>query len=629
MAVETIAASIAAQGFSGLLGNLATSYVQRKIKALSSNGDEIKTDLNDHLHSTFQKCIEIKTILSDKKPEKTLDLYVDETFDVDGKEVDQYTLVEKVKKGAACVITGTGGGGKSMFMRYLWLSFFENPEGRIPFFLELRQLNYFTHNSISDFIFHSIIKSGSSISQLNFSKALKQGEFVLFFDGFDEINHDQREKVEQMIISLREANPNLTIIVTSRPDDRFHGWQQFEICKVRPLKKNQVVELVQKAPYVDEYKKTFLSQLDKLYGSHESFLTTPLLAYMMLVTFSYNQDIPKKMFLFYEQAFEALYTRHDLTKGGYRRKLYTGLERQELIKLLSYFCLKSYYDENFEFTDVNLNETIDKAKSIEGIDVVNENFIKDMSESICLLKKEGIVYSFTHRSFQEYFAANCIARVANRNVEKMFFEFSNRYNDSVMQMVYDINTDLFREKYIVPSAHKFDYFFSKGRDEGLFECFAENANLKIQYDISHGRKYFHQAKSSRQKKVIPRRMYAHYDVTHEGTLHSFYQNILRVTGNKVAQSINVSEFHKSDEGFMRKAVDLIKDPEIKMISLSAEGGELRFLEVNPELSKLLVEGLGKSGIVHYMRLSVEYFYDFVNSEVEKYRHVSKSFEELF
>lgn len=629
MPVETIAASIAEQGFAGLLGNLATSYIQRKAKSLSTNSDEIKTDLNDHLYNTFLKCTEIKTILSDKRPEKTLSLYVDQTFEVDAKEVDQYTLVEKIKKGGASVITGTGGGGKSMFMRYLWLSFFENPEGRIPFFLELRQLNLLTHHNIADFIYHSIIKSGSNISQANFSKALKQGEFVLFFDGFDEINHDQREKVQSMIISLRENYPNLTIIVTSRPDERFLGWHQFEICKVKPLKKKQVIELIQKAPYVDEYKKNFLSQIDKLYKTHESFLTTPLLAYMMLVTFSYNPDIPNKMFLFYEQAFEALYTRHDLTKGGYRRKLYTGLERQDLIKLLSYFCLKSYYDQNFEFTDSSLHETIDQAKSIEKMDVANEDFIKDMSESVCLLKREGIIYSFTHRSFQEYFAANCIARVASRNVEKMFSAFANRYNDSVMQMVYDINTDLFREKYIIPAAKKYKSFFSRSRKNNLFEYYAEYTSLSIEYDIMEGRQHFRDEKVMRNGKLIPKRIYASYYLSQKGSMHALYQNVMRVTGNKVALKIDIHKFHDDDAKFMRLLVNLVTDNTLKSISLTAERGKLKFAEVDDNVNETLLKNVEGSGIIQFMRLNVRFFYDFVNSEVEKYGHVSKSFENLF
>lgn len=621
MTIETVATAIAEKGFSGLLSNLASSYMDRKTKSLSNNIDEIKTDLSDHLSNTFNKCIEIKTILSEKKAEKTLLLYVDQFFQVGDEEVDQYTLVSKIKDGCCAVITGTGGGGKSMFMRYLWLSLFENPQGKIPFFLELRQLNLFTHASINDFIYHSIIKSGSSISQNNFTKSLKTGEFILFFDGFDEINHDQRAKVEQMILSLRDNYPALTVIVTSRPDERFIGWHHFEIVKVLPLKKPQVVELINKAPYPEEYKSIFISQIDKLFVTHQTFLTTPLLAYMMLVTFSYSRDIPNKIFLFYEQAFDALYSRHDLTKGGYKRKLYTNLERQVFIRLISYFCLKGYFDQAFEFTEAELNDTIDHAKSIEPIIVDNDSFIRDMSESVCMLKKEGIIYSFTHRSFQEYFSANCIARVASRNVDKMFSEFSSRYNDSVMQMVYDINVDLFREKYIIPLRKKYSSFFNKKRTSDLFEAFAERTGLIIEYHI--------EMETKKKGRRTPRRIFGPSMVQGEGTLNSLFYNSLKIMDDKASQKLHIAKLHEDDIKFGRFAASILRATSQRVLRIYVKDGKFQFEGVGAEETEQLRTRLNNAGYIQFMRFNVSSFHKFINKEVESYQRITRSFSELF
>lgn len=626
MSIEAITLSIAQQGFAGLLGNLATSYVKRKSKFLSSNPDDIKTNFHDHLNNTFNKCSEIKTILSDKKSEKTLALYVDQIFSSDGTDIDQYTLVEKIKKGCATIITGTGGGGKSMFMRYLWLSFFENPNGKIPFFLELRQLNFLTHTNMIDFIYHSILKSGSSISQENFIKSLKNGEFVVFLDGFDEINHDQRSKIENMILALRENYPLVTIIVTSRPDERFNGWHHFDICKVSPLTKYQVVQLIKKANYIEEYKSLFLKQIDSLYGSHKTFLETPLLAYMMLVTFSYNKDIPQRMFQFYEQAFEALYTRHDLTKGGYKRQLYTGLERQKLIRLISFFCLKSYYDEEFEFTENEINGHIEAAKTIEGLDVVNDDFKRDLSESLCLIKKEGIIYSFTHRSFQEYFAANCIARVASRNVEELFDVFANRYNDSVLKMVYDINIDLFREKYIIPSHKMCIRFFKRKRINRIFEHFAEATELSIEYKVENLKESLRLR--TRNKKLSGRKILSGPRIINmDGKLFNLYQNIFRISNNK--PSIDISELHELDIQFENNIARIIRGIDIEYIRIVCVSGKFIVKDVEKEISDKIVNFFYESGYFKYMKINSEYFFNFVNNEVINYNKMTVSFDKYF
>ncbi|WEZ83245.1 NACHT domain-containing protein [Rhizobium sp. 32-5/1] len=244
----TLIETIAVNGFSGMLGNLASSYIERKNRSINVTGLELKTNLNNHFDVIFKKCTKIKTIINDK-PIDFLSVYINQNFTSENKKIDQFDLIDSIRNDESCVITGTGGGGKSMFMRYLWLSYFEKSDGKIPFFLELRQLNNLTHSKIEDFIYHSIIQTKSTISQRNFDSDISNGEFILFFDGFDEINIDIRDKVEQWIIGIKENNPKLTVVVSSRPMERFQGWSGFTTVSVLPLNKPQVIELIGKAPF--------------------------------------------------------------------------------------------------------------------------------------------------------------------------------------------------------------------------------------------------------------------------------------------------------------------------------------------------------------------------------------------
>ena len=49
---------------------------------------------------------------------------------------------------------------------------------------------------------------------------------------------------------------------------------------------------------------------------------------MMLMTFDEFAEIPSKMHVFYEQAFNVLYNKHDATKASFKLKiLYLALHR--------------------------------------------------------------------------------------------------------------------------------------------------------------------------------------------------------------------------------------------------------------------------------------------------------------
>lgn len=544
----SIVESIAIQGFAGLLSNLASSYLTNKSNRLSVDPEEIKTNLKPNLSAAFEKCTRIKTILSDEIVD-FLKIYSDQNFSCDEKAMDQYDVIEIVRKNSSIVITGTGGGGKSMFMRYLWLSYFEDPQGKIPFFLELRQLNRLTHSSIEDLLYHSIIQSGSKIAQSNFEKALHSGHFILFLDGFDEVNFDKRQAIEELIIRLKDNHPRLNIVVTSRPDDRFRGWHQFRIVKVQPLDKAKAIRLIERAPFDRSAIKKITKKMEEgLFETHQSFLSTPLLAYMLLVTFSYNPDIPKRMFLFYEQAFEALYHRHDLTKGGYTRKFRLDLDKQHFIKQLSYFCLTSYYDEVFEFRDETLRYYVERAKSVEGVKYDVENFIADIMESICLLKKEGLDYSFTHRSFQEYFSAYCISRVASRNIEKIFEKFAERYNDQVLVMVYDINKDLFREKYIVPMRSKYKRFYDLSKEYSII-CryfYERGARFRISFIDTNFSTGLRRPRTSRGLGTVG----WHLDLLSKSNFDFFDRNIQRLAEDYYpAENEKIYSDRKADDLF--------------------------------------------------------------------------------
>ena len=124
---------------------------------------------------------------------------------------------------------------------------------------------------------------------------------------------------------------------------------------------------------------------------------------------------------FYEQAFIALYKAHDASKGAYIRDKAAKLGSTDFKLIFSYVCFKSYFASEYEFNESEILDYISKAKAKCKIvdDFKTEDFLKDLTDSVCMLVWEGLTLRFTHRSFQEYFAAFYTTQLDDQTQEKL------------------------------------------------------------------------------------------------------------------------------------------------------------------------------------------------------------------
>jgi predicted NACHT family NTPase len=263
-------------------------------------------------------------------------------------------LIQVICDSAAIMVIGSAGSGKTMLIRYLFLQLIENTQGVIPILIELRRINSSNYNgSLIDFIYDAIVRPGAVITKQQFCDCLRQNMFILILDGLDEVEHSARQEVSDQIANLREANRHLGIVISSRPDIRLEAWTDFRLYRIQPMAKHQVINLISKLPWDLEVRTRFIGEVDKnLYAKHEHFLSNPLLATMMLMTFDQFARIPDKIHIFYDEAFQTLFNRHDATKPGwYARSRYTSLEIDEFKNTLSTLCIHSYYEGDLEFSE--------------------------------------------------------------------------------------------------------------------------------------------------------------------------------------------------------------------------------------------------------------------------------------
>ncbi|MBO6626065.1 MAG: NACHT domain-containing protein [Roseicyclus sp.] len=380
--------------------------------------------------------------------------------------------MNRIRKLERVVIKGSGGSGKTVFFKYLWLTCFVESEGRIPLFVELRRLNDLTNLNLIAFC-RSELQSNAIFSDSVFEKLCEDGKFLFIFDGFDELRKESRAAAEKQIIDLSYRWTNCGFVVSSRDDDRFNAWQGFEIYSVCTLSRSDVKDLISRITFDEKTKKNFLSLLTKdFFQENIHFLSSPLLATMMLMTFFQNASIPDRLSSFYKNALLTLLLWHDATKDSFERE---RVPSQESFRtLFAVFSFITYYEGIHEFEEDDLRAYIRRSLDYVGkleefsssgrLDV--DDIKQDFWQSANLLQKDGLTYLFLHRSFQEYFAAEFAMTILNDNLAEVLNVFSQRNFDRTLQMCFEIQEDKVIDEFIIPAYRELS-------SAGLFECGVE------------------------------------------------------------------------------------------------------------------------------------------------------------
>ena len=171
---------------------------------------------------------------------------------------------------------------------------------------------------------------------------------------------------------------------------------------------------------------------------------------MMLITFKEIAHIPEKIHIFYDQAFDALFFKHDATKeAAFRRKMHSDLPIDEFKSCLAYFSISTYLKEKFSFSETNIKDELRDAIALSKVDTNPEKFLADLLESVCILQRDGLHLVFTHRSFQEYFAAFFISK-GPASVGRLLDSICPRHNDIVLNLAYDMNSNLIEREWVLP-----------------------------------------------------------------------------------------------------------------------------------------------------------------------------------
>lgn len=471
----------------GAIKDLITTFVGDKLIVLMKSGtnriaDEISQVANnrilEYLCVEYERNSMTKTLLHRSEPIKLESIYqplhLTKAVERWGqmlpgrtKRIPTDNIRDIFGKGNCVTIIGTAGSGKSTLVKYLFVNAIKS-KFKIPIKIELRYLNDYPKGLIS-YIREEIIKfSEIAESDKIIDNMLSSGEFVFFFDGYDEVSSQIKETLTRDIYKITKKYPNSYYILTSRPFvniDMIENFVNYHVCD---LSDDEIIAFVQKQfsdPERELANKIIQTIKDENSRTYRSFLSNPLLLSMFIITYQTDSDIPQKRSDYYNQVFNTLYSVHDTSsKLGFVREKKSGLSKEDFVNILKRFSFKSFFSQKYSFALDYFESQITQIKNDLHFVFSNDDLISDLEVAIGILTQEGLELTFPHRSLQEYFAALYVKDISASNKERMYDafllpQFESLYQGRIVQndnsnffaLLNEMDSAMVKRKLIIPS----------------------------------------------------------------------------------------------------------------------------------------------------------------------------------
>ncbi len=363
------------------------------------------------------------------------------------------------------LICDHGGMGKSTILKWLFRSATIQNKG-IPIFIELRGLS--KKNTIVDEITKQLEPLDYELEKSVTKNLISKGGFIFFLDGYDEISKKNKKDVTKDLSNfITKACENL-FVISSRPEEAlktFGDFQEFSIDRLTAL---EAYELIKKIGNNNDKSLQLIEQLknDKRKELTE-FLESPLLISLLYKKFEHRETIPIQKQEFYWEVFEALFQAHDIIKGDrFEREKETGLSLHEFHKILRGLAYFTGLINQVEYNQVELERFIKKSNDFfPGIKFDKNKFITDIITNVPIFQKEGLKYKWSHKTLQEYFAAEFICRdtkaIQGEILQRLCNEENSKSYFGIVDMCYDIDYKSFRKYLLYPKCKEYVSFYNE------------------------------------------------------------------------------------------------------------------------------------------------------------------------
>ncbi|NEO68518.1 NACHT domain-containing protein [Moorena sp. SIO3H5] len=332
--------------------------------------------------------------------------------------------LEAVKRCSKLMVLGKPGSGKTTFLKYLAMQCIEGQfhANRVPLFITLKDFAETPRaTDLKTYISQSFTSCGIS------EGLFRQGRTLILLDGLDEVREEDTHRVLKEIRDFSYQFSNNHIVITCRIAAKEYTFEKFTEVEVADFNQDQITIFAQNWFRLTDPVKAehFIQKLEKDKPIQE-LATNPLLLTLLCLVFGEAGNFPANRSELYKEGLDVLLKKWDAKRNIERDQVYKNLSVQRKEDLLSQIALTTFKQKDYFFKQKNLEEYI--ADFIRNLyqEEPNQKDLKLDSEAILksieaqhglLVERAKRIYSFSHLTFHEYFAAREI--VANHAYDSL------------------------------------------------------------------------------------------------------------------------------------------------------------------------------------------------------------------